>query len=68
MTSLTPEEILTTIRITSAWAGAHFYFEKVADRNAWDFPLVNVAAGAAFIVVHAVVKAFAGRRQADEPR
>jgi xanthine dehydrogenase YagS FAD-binding subunit len=21
-----------------------FYFEKVADRNVWDFPLVNVAA------------------------
>jgi xanthine dehydrogenase YagS FAD-binding subunit len=47
MTSLTPEEILTTIRISNAWAGAHFYFEKVADRNAWDFPLVNVAAAMA---------------------
>jgi len=23
--------------------GADFYFEKVRDRNAWDFPLVNVA-------------------------
>jgi xanthine dehydrogenase YagS FAD-binding subunit len=44
MTSLTPEEILTAIRISNAWAGAHFYFEKVADRNAWDFALVNVAA------------------------
>jgi hypothetical protein len=27
-----------------------------------------VAAGAAFIVVHAVAKAFADRRRADEPR
>ncbi|HEX6992806.1 MAG TPA: xanthine dehydrogenase family protein subunit M, partial [Gammaproteobacteria bacterium] len=25
-------------------SGARFYFEKVADRNVWDFPLVNVAA------------------------
>jgi xanthine dehydrogenase YagS FAD-binding subunit len=44
MTSLAPQEILTAIRIPKTWAGAHFYFEKVADRNAWDFPLVNVAA------------------------
>jgi xanthine dehydrogenase YagS FAD-binding subunit len=44
MTSIRPEEILVAIRIPSAFANAHFYFEKVADRNAWDFPLVNVAA------------------------
>ena len=44
MTSLAPQEVLTAIRIPKTWAGAHFYFEKVADRNAWDFPLVNVAA------------------------
>lgn len=44
MTSVKPEEILTAIRISNAWAGAHFYFEKVADRETWDFPLVNVAA------------------------
>jgi xanthine dehydrogenase YagS FAD-binding subunit len=44
MTSMAHDEILTAIRISNAWAGAHFYFEKVADRNAWDFPLVNVAA------------------------
>jgi xanthine dehydrogenase YagS FAD-binding subunit len=31
------------IRIPNKWAGAKFYFEKVADRNTWDFPLVNVA-------------------------
>src|SRR5262249_25555569 len=44
MTSLAHDEILTAIRISNAWAGARFYFEKVADRNTWDFPLVNVAA------------------------
>ena len=31
------------IRIPSTWAGAQFYFEKVRDRNVWDFPLMNVA-------------------------
>lgn len=41
---LTPEEILVSIRLPRAWAGAAFYFEKVADRQVWDFPLVNVAA------------------------
>ena len=40
---LKPGELLTAIRIPSAWAGAHFYFEKVRDRNVWDFPLLNVA-------------------------
>ncbi len=44
MTILEPEEILTAIRIPNTWAGASFYFEKVADRNTWDFPLVNIAA------------------------
>jgi xanthine dehydrogenase YagS FAD-binding subunit len=44
LTSLKPEEILTAVRIPNSWAGARFYFEKVADRDAWDFALVNVAA------------------------
>ena len=44
LTSLKPEEILTAVRISNSWAGARFYFEKVADRDAWDFALVNVAA------------------------
>src|ERR1700740_2429785 len=35
---LQPGELLTAIRIPSAWAGAQFYFE-----NVWDFPLLNVA-------------------------
>ena len=29
---------------SATWAGATFYFEKVADRNTWDFALVSVAA------------------------
>ena len=43
MTILQPGDLLTAIRIPSAWAGAQFYFEKVRDRKVWDFPLVNVA-------------------------
>jgi xanthine dehydrogenase YagS FAD-binding subunit len=43
MTVLAPGELLTSIRIPATWAGAQFYFEKVRDRQAWDFPLVNVA-------------------------
>ena len=40
---LEPGDLLTAIRIPSTWAGAQFYFEKVRDRNVWDFPLMNVA-------------------------
>ncbi len=43
-TILRPGEILTAVRIPASWANAEFYFEKVADRNVWDFSLVNVAA------------------------
>ena len=43
MTVLRPGELLTAIRIPGTWAGAQFYFEKVRDRQVWDFPLVNVA-------------------------
>lgn len=43
MTVLTAKDILTAIRVPKKWAGARFYFEKVADREAWDFALVNVA-------------------------
>jgi xanthine dehydrogenase YagS FAD-binding subunit len=53
MTQLKPEEILTAVRIPNTWAGARFYFEKVADRDAWDFALVNVAA--AIVVNNGVV-------------
>lgn len=43
-TVLRPGEILTAVRLPATWANATFYFEKVADRNVWDFSLVNVAA------------------------
>ena len=44
ITVLQSGDILTAIRIPDTWAGASFYFEKVADRKTWDFPLVNIAA------------------------
>ena len=43
MTILQPSDILKSIIIPNTWAGAKFYFEKVADRKTWDFPLVNIA-------------------------
>ena len=54
MTVLEPGDILTAIRIPKTFAGATFYFEKVADRNTWDFALVSIAA--AMIVADGVVK------------
>jgi len=44
MTVLEPDDLLTAIRLPGSWAEASFHFEKVADRNVWDFPPVNVAA------------------------
>jgi xanthine dehydrogenase YagS FAD-binding subunit len=44
MTVLRPGDLLTAIRIPATWAGAQFYFEKVRERQVWDFPIVNVAA------------------------
>jgi xanthine dehydrogenase YagS FAD-binding subunit len=46
MNILRPGYLLTSIRIPATWAGAQFYFEKVRDRNVWDFPLMNVASAA----------------------
>jgi len=43
MTILGPSDLLTSIRIPATWAGTRFHFEKVRDRQAWDFALVNVA-------------------------
>jgi len=43
MTALGPGDLLTAIRIPATWGGARFYFEKVRDREVWDFPLVNIA-------------------------
>jgi xanthine dehydrogenase YagS FAD-binding subunit len=48
MTVLRPGDLLTAIRIPPTWAGAEFYFEKVRDRQVWDFPLVNVASAITF--------------------
>ena len=43
MNTLRPGDLLTAVRIPATWAGAQFYFEKVRDRQVWDFPLVNIA-------------------------
>jgi xanthine dehydrogenase YagS FAD-binding subunit len=43
MTALRSGEVLTAVRIPPIWAGSRFYFEKVADRNVWDFALVSIA-------------------------
>jgi xanthine dehydrogenase YagS FAD-binding subunit len=48
MTALHPGELLTSIRVPATWVGAQFYFEKVRDREVWDFPLVNVASAIKF--------------------
>jgi xanthine dehydrogenase YagS FAD-binding subunit len=53
LTSVKPQELVTAIRIPKDWAGARFYFEKIADRDAWDFALVNVAA--AIVIDNGVV-------------
>jgi len=51
---LKPGDLLTSIRIPSSWSGAQFYFEKVRDRNVWDFPLLNVAS--AIVVSDGVIE------------
>ena len=43
MTVLEPGDLLTAIQLPPTWAGAQFHFEKVSDRNVWDFALVSVA-------------------------
>ena len=50
---LKPGELLMAIRIPSAWEGVQFYFEKVRDRNVWDFPLLNVAS--AMVISNGVI-------------
>lgn len=46
MTVLKQGDILAEIRIPKKWAGSKQYFEKVADRQTWDFALVNIAMAA----------------------
>lgn len=45
-TVMRPNDLLVAIRIPGDMAGSRQYFEKVADRKVWDFPLVNVASAA----------------------
>jgi xanthine dehydrogenase YagS FAD-binding subunit len=44
LTSLQPGDLLTAIRIPATFAGKGHYFEKVRDRQVWDFALINIAA------------------------
>ncbi len=44
MTALQPNELLVAIHLPNEWAGRPGYFEKVSDRQSWDFALANVAA------------------------
>ena len=44
MTVLEPGDLLVSIRLPATWSGASFYFEKVAERESWDFALASVAA------------------------
>jgi xanthine dehydrogenase YagS FAD-binding subunit len=44
MTVMEPGDLLVSIRIPGTFAGKPHYFEKVRDRQVWDFPLVNIAA------------------------
>lgn len=43
MTALKKGDVLKEIRIPKKWAGSKQYFEKIADRQTWDFALVNIA-------------------------
>ena len=44
MTVLQPGDLLTAIRLPGTWARSKFYFEKIRDRQVWDFALASVAA------------------------
>jgi xanthine dehydrogenase YagS FAD-binding subunit len=43
MNVLKSGELLSAIQIPGDWAGSRFYFEKVRDRQVWDFALLSVA-------------------------
>lgn len=44
MTVLQPGDILVAVEIPAKWAGAEFHFEKITDRQTWDFALVSLSA------------------------
>lgn len=46
MTVLKKGDVLKEIRVPRKWAGSKQYFEKVADRQTWDFALVSIAMAA----------------------
>lgn len=54
MTAMEPGDLLTEIRVPHTWAGTRHYFEKVRDRQAWDFALVSVAS--AMLVRNGVIE------------
>lgn len=43
MTAIGPRDLLVAIRVPGTFAGKQFYFEKVREREAWDFALLSVA-------------------------
>ena len=43
MTVLKPGDLLMAIRVPDTWAEGRFYFEKVRERQSWDFALVTIA-------------------------
>ncbi len=43
MTALGQGDLLVSIRIPGTFAGKQFYFEKVREREVWDFALLSVA-------------------------
>lgn len=44
LTILQPGDLLASVRLPATWAGKPHYFEKVRDRQVWDFALVDIAA------------------------
>ena len=47
LTVLQPGDLLTAIRLPPTFAGKQFYFEKIRDREVWDFGLMSVASAIA---------------------
>jgi hypothetical protein len=67
LNALRPGDLLTAIRLPSTWAGAEFCFEKVRDRNVWDFPMLNVASAMAVGGHHPAHPSLGERRRRASP-